>query len=99
MGKQDFLIKMETVFENLKDKKAIVLGDFNINMHNDNSLTKIAHAHGFVPLINCSTTVNDSLLDQIFINSSQLEKGVKTVFLQSYFSDHDLVVMCIPKAT
>ena len=97
MPKNDFLARMKTVFNNHRGVSAIVLGDFNINMKEDNSLANTAYSEGFLPLVNCGTTIHDSLLDQIFVNATPLANSTVTVTLQSYFSDHDLVVLCIPK--
>ena len=98
MPKKVFLQKMQSVFLKHQESNSIIMGDFNINMKDDNSLESIACAKGFFPLVDCGTTIHDTVLDQIFINFP-MPRNWKVVSLQSYFSDHNLVVLCMKKPT
>ena len=97
MPKNEFLGKLEKVFQQYKDVPSIVLGDFNINTWEDDSFVTLAHAHDYVALVEGSTTINGNLLDQILVRNCPLIDYCDFVTLPAYFSDHDLVVMCIPK--
>ena len=96
MPKNVFLTEMEKVFESHSLYPSIIAGDFNLyddeNEHNE-SLNSCALRYGFVPTVHHGTTIHDHLLDQIFINGTYS----KTIILPSYFSDHNLVVLCLPK--
>ena len=96
MPKKEFLQMMQQVFHNHQPSKSFIMGDFNINMREDHSLETIARTKGFIPLVDCATTIHDTLLDQVFINFPA-PKNSHIVVLQSYFSDHDLVVLCMKK--
>jgi hypothetical protein len=97
MRKQEFLRKMEHVFKAHRNNVGLVLGDFNINMLEDDSLYEVASSEGFRPLVTSGTTIHEHLLDQMFINSNISEKEIQVQVLPSYFSDHHLVVLCIKK--
>ena len=96
MPKNEFLSRMKNVFLNHKKTDSIIMGDFNINMKEDFSLEAVASAEGFYPIVRCGTTIHDSLLDQIFINFSK-PSNWEVVSLQSYFSDHNLIVVCMKR--
>ena len=68
MPKNDFLERLRKVFRSHKESNSIIMGDFNINMKEDDSLKTVAGKEGFYPIVNCGTTIHGSLLDQIFIN-------------------------------
>ena len=85
------------MFQQYKDVPSIVLGDFNINTWEDDSFVTLAHAHDYVALVEGSTTINGNLLDQILVRNCPFIDYCDFVTLPAYFSDHDLVVMCIPK--
>ena len=99
MPKKVFLSNMEKVFESHSLYPTIIAGDFNLydekNEHNE-LLNSSAQKYGFVPTVHHGTTIHDHLLDQIFITKTHNEDS-KTVILPSYFSDHNLVVLCLPK--
>jgi hypothetical protein len=97
MRKQEFLRKMEQVFKAHRNTVGLVLGDFNINMLEDDSLYKVASSEGFKPLVTSGTTIHEHLLDQMFINSDIDEESIQVQVFPSYFSDHHLVVLCIKK--
>ena len=99
MKKTTFLTKLENVFSNHQNHPAVVLGDFNIDMNKSDCLRNCAFKYGFAPLVNSETTINGSLLDQIFVNDTVFFQNAQIVTLQSYYSDHDLVIMCIPKTS
>lgn len=97
MKKQEFLRKMELVFKAHENNVGLILGDFNFNMIEDDSLQRVAASHCFKPIVSHPTTIHEHLLDQIFINSSISEEAIRVHVLPSYFSDHHLVVLCIKK--
>ena len=96
MPKKEFLSRVKNIFSSHKDTASIIMGDFNIDMRKDNSLATVASLEGFSPLVDCGTTIHDSLLDQIFINF-ETPINWKVVSLQSYFSDHNLIVLCMKR--
>jgi len=96
MPKTEFLRKIKYVFRKHSHGNSIIMGDFNFNMKEDDSLKSIANEEGFFPIVDCGTTIHDSQLDQIFINF-QTPVNWKIVSLQSYYSDHNLIVLCINK--
>ena len=85
------------MFQQYKDVPSIILGDFNINTREDNSFVTLIDAHEYVPLVEGSTTINGNLLDQILVRNCSFFDHCDVVTLPAYFSDHDLVVLCIPK--
>ena len=98
MKKSDFLTKMQHLFRKHANDNSILLGDFNINTKEDRSLNDLAYKENFVPIVDCTTTIHGSILDQVFVNSTLLETiSFSVEVLHSYFSDHDLVVLCIRK--
>merc|ERR1711954_3475 len=96
MPKTEFLQKIRNVFQNHSHGSSIIMGDFNIDMKKEESLRSIANEEGFFPIVECGTTIHDSQLDQIFINF-QTPVNWEVVSLQSYFSDHNLIVLCVNK--
>ena len=97
MQKDEFLGKLEKVFQQYKDVPSIILGDFNINTREDSSFVTLIDAHEYVPLVEGSTTINGNLLDQILVRNCSFFDHCDVVTLPAYFSDHDLVVLCIRK--
>ena len=100
MPKNIFKNKMEKVFENFQIKPSIIAGDFNLYDENgryNGLLNSLALENNYFPLVHKSTTINGHLLDQIFINDENYVNSSKIVTLPSYFSDHDLIVLCIKK--
>ena len=100
MPKNVFINKINNIFATLSANPTIVAGDFNLydesNKYNE-LLTGCAKNHGFAPLVHQGTTINDHILDQIFINDDNQRSSSKTVILPSYFSDHSLVILCLKK--
>ena len=100
MPKPLFINKMKNVFENFQAKPSIIAGDFNLYDNNNKYnglLNSSAHENNFFPLVNESTTVNGHILDQIFVNDKKYLNSCKIVNLPSYFSDHNLIVLCVKK--
>ena len=95
MHKLSFEAKMQKIFELKANSNSIIVGDFNYNMMEDKTLIKMAEAKGFKPLIDEATTFNNTLLDQVFINFEI--PNLNVLNLPSYYSDHNLIVICIPK--
>ena len=98
---KEFIDEMDKIFEQHSNHcPSIIAGDFNLyddkDIHNG-LLNSCALKHGYTPTVNEGTTVNNHLLDQIFISEAYQQYGMKTVILPSYFSDHSLVVLCLPK--
>ena len=76
---------------------SMILGDFNIDTLKDNYLVSLVKKHKFVPLVKNGTTINGNLLDQIYVCNFPILDKCEVVTVPSYFSDHDLVVLCLPK--
>ena len=98
MTKQVFLAHIETVFESHRTIPSVILGDFNSydenNMFNS-QLNALANKYGFIETVRQGTTVNDHLLDQIYVTDTKQYDLMKMVVLPSYFSDHNLVILCL----
>ena len=91
---------MDNIFATLSAYPTIVAGDFNLYDEEDKYnelLNNCAQNHGFAPTVYQGTTINDHILDQIFINDDTQRSSSKTVILPSYFSDHNLVILCLKK--
>ena len=100
MPKPLFINKMKKVFESSLAKPSIIAGDFNL--HDDTNkynglLNSYALENNFIHLVNESTTINGHILDQIFVNDENYLNSYKIINLPSYFSDHNLIVLCIKK--
>ena len=96
--KREFHDKIISVFRSSKETK-LVLGDFNYNMVEDTSIQDIAENEGFQPTVSRGTTIHDHLLDQIFISPDVNNNNLAVCVLPSYFSDHHLVVLCVPRGS
>ena len=99
MPKKHFIDDMKKVFEHFSNYPSIITGDFNLYDEHDKDiglLNSLAKLNGFVPTVHQGTTINDHLLDQIFVND-HLKESFTSVNLPSYFSDHNLVVLCLKK--
>ena len=99
MPKKHFIDDMKKVFEHFSNYPSIITGDFNLYDEHDKDiglLNSFAKQNGFVPTVHQGTTINDHLLDQIFVND-HLKESFTSVNLPSYFSDHNLVVLCLKK--
>ena len=57
----------------------------------------LAIEHKFESLVQNSTTINGNILDQIYVCNFPFLVNYEVVTMPSYFSDHDLVVLCVPK--
>ena len=100
MPKNVFINKIDRIFATLSANPTIIAGDFNLYDESDKYnelLTSCARNYGFTPLVHQGTTINDHILDQIFINEDNQRSSSKTVILPSYFSDHNLVILCLKK--
>ena len=97
MPKEEFLTELEEVFKQKMNIPSIILGDFNINMLDDESLMLLQVKYKFIPMIDVGTTINGHLLDQIFVSNFPFFSDCDVVTLPTYFSDHDMLVLCIPK--
>ena len=97
MPKKEFLKTLEQLFKKRMHLPSLILGDFNINMLEDNDLMGLAMKHELNPLVQNSTTINGHLLDQMYVCNLPFIDYCEVVTMPSYFSDHDLVVLCLPK--
>ena len=97
MPRKEFLKSLKQLFKNRMHLPSIILGDFNINTLKDSDLMGIAREHKFESLVQTSTTINGNILDQIYVCNFPLLYNYEVVTIPSYFSDHDLVVLCVPK--
>ena len=52
---------------------------------------------GFEHLINVPTCETGSIIDNIFVNNAMKAKNVSTDVDATYYSDHDIVSLYIPK--
>ena len=99
MSRPTFLEEMNCIFQTQNNGHSIILGDFNLHDENGSSnlkLNEIAQKHDFSPMVHEGTTINGHILDQIYVTDS-LKKEMEIVVLHSYFSDHNLIVLCMKK--
>ena len=97
MPKKEFLQSLDKLFKKRKDMPSMILGDFNIDTLKDDDLVSLVKKHKFVPLVENGTTINGNPLDQIYVCNFPILDKCEVVTVPSYFSDHDLVVLCLPK--
>ena len=97
MPRKEFLKLLKQLFKNKMHLPSIILGDFNINTLEDSDLMGLAIEHKFESLVQNSTTINGNILDQIYVCNFPFLVNCEVVTMPSYFSDHDLVVLCVPK--
>ena len=95
MSNQQFNSKLSSLFKSHEKEASLLLGDFNVNMLQNESILETAENYGFHSIVDSGTTINNHLLDQVFLNVSA--EKLKVVVLPAYFSDHHLVIICIPK--
>jgi endonuclease/exonuclease/phosphatase (EEP) superfamily protein YafD len=76
----------------------IVLGDFNINYFNDNTvkhLSSLMESLGYFQIVTKPTFVSSgSLLDHVYVRSAALEI-TESIVISVYYSDHDAVKFTI----
>ena len=86
--------RLSNVFKTLKVSKSLVFGDFNTDMLQSMDCQILAKSHGFHPLIEVPTTINNTLLDNVFVN---FDSRLAVEVIPAYFSDHHLIVICMKK--
>ena len=76
----------------------IILGDFNINYFNDNTvkhLRSLMESLNYIQIVTKPTFVSSgSLLDHVYIKSAALE-ATENIVISVYYSDHDAVKFTI----
>ena len=95
--KDDLFYLLELWIE--KDMPTAVIGDVNENLGKLRKMPfsiKMA-SWGFEQLISEPTCQTGSLIDHIYINNAMKAQGISTVIDAAYYSDHDIVSLCIPK--
>jgi len=98
---QRFKILLEQLMTKIPKSKfpTAVMGDFNDNQVKDTNSPILSYMNriGFRQLIRRPTTDNGSLLDHIYFNWKTADFKVDVI--DTYYSDHDLVVISINKKT
>ena len=83
-----FLCKLEQVLKQLAQQKCIIMGDFNLDIHQVNSkLLKLMASYGLKPTSFRPTVASGKTIDIIFSNSAHEETQV----INMYFTDHKAV--------
>ena len=82
----------------LEDKNVVIIGDTNINyLKKSHNLLKFLKKKNFTQLVDRPTHICGGLLDQIFVNPSLLKKNPFHSQRCDYHSDHDEIVLHIPR--
>ena len=94
---------IQTFYEKLQqllvthEKLDFIMGDFNINALDSKICTRLCHIlEDYQLLLNESTHLSGSFLDQIYLHKSWLQFNfVKSYIKSVYFSDHDAVKVVV----
>ena len=78
-----------------EDVPTALIGDVNESLHKP--FYKKMQSIGFEHLINVPTCETGSIIDNIFVNNAMKAKNVSTDVDATYYSDHDIVSLYIPK--
>ena len=73
------------------------MGDVNWNYLEDNKMKGYMQKKGFHQLIDRTTCDSGSLLDHLYVNESMTSLNVFSMQSPVYYSDHDVLSLCIPK--
>jgi len=84
---------LEKTFSNISiSKPIIILGDFNVKMHEHNTRTKTVkyymHSHNLHFLLDTNTYMHTSLIDHVWSN---ITNNYKIYKLDTYWLDHDTI--------
>ena len=79
-------------------KDVVIIGDTNINyLKKSHDFMKYLEEKSFTQLVDRPTHVCGGLIDHIYISKSLLEKNPYFTQRSVYYSDHDEIVLHIPK--
>ena len=82
----------------VEDRDTVVIGDTNINfLKKSHDLLKFLEKKNFTQLVDRPTHICGGLLDQIYVNRSLMDKNPYHSQRSVYYSDHDEIVLHIPK--
>ena len=81
----------------IKDRPTTILGDMNVDFSEDCKLNQFFKRNVFQQLVKESTCDTGSLLDHIYANESLRNLNISTQRSSTYYSDHDIVTIYIPK--
>ena len=82
----------------LEIKDTVIIGDTNINyLKKSHDFIKYLEKKSFTQLVDRPTHICGGLIDQIYVSKSLLEKNPYFSQRCVYFSDHDEIVLHIPK--
>ncbi|XP_053179094.1 uncharacterized protein LOC128362380 [Scomber japonicus] len=73
-----------------KSNNIAVMGDFNDDLLKSSSVCKLLTDKGFVQLVTQATTEQGTLIDHVYVNTSDYE--VECEVVPAYFSDHEAIV-------
>jgi len=79
------------------DVPTAVIGDMNKNILSKSKLETFMISKGFTQLLQESTYIQGSIIDHIYINQAMKEKNFLTKIESCYYSDHDIISLCIKK--
>ena len=74
-----------------------VMGDINENCLEDSKFERFMREKGFYQMVDIPTCETGSLLDHIYINGPLDQIGFFTQVDACYYSDHDIVSLCVTK--
>ena len=82
----------------VEDRDIVIIGDTNINiLKKSHDLLKFLKKKNFTQLVDRPTHICGGLLDQIYVNRSLMDKNPYHSQRSVYYSDHDEIVLHIPK--
>ena len=98
-NKENLAIMLDKWIE--ADVPTAVIGDINENLNKLSKSTKfekLMKEKGFNQLIKEPTHETGSIIDHIYVNHVMASKQVFTHVDAAYYSDHDIISLCIPKS-
>ena len=74
-----------------------VMGDINEDALENSMFQKFMKSKDFYQMVDKPTRESGKLIDHIYVNHAMDEMGFSTQVDASYFSDHDIITLCVSK--
>ena len=86
-------------FEDFIDNEqpTTIIGDVNWNYLENTNMKEFMKNKGFCQVIKKPTFDKGTLIDHIYVNQVLMAKNVHTEQVSTYYTDHDIITLLIPK--
>ena len=91
----EFLNDLQSLLE--MERKTFILGDFNSNAYQQNSISKKVEELGFYQVINFPTHILGGLIDHCYVSTNVESESFIINQKSVYFTDHDVIELKVEK--